>query len=66
MRTIKFRGKALSSNKWVYGDLIHKRHDTSAVMIQDENGLGSDVDPETAGQFTGLFDKNGKEMEIKL
>jgi hypothetical protein len=47
-------------DEWVYGDLIHKRHDRDALMIQDENGLGSDVIPESVGQFTGLHDKNGK------
>lgn len=60
MREIKFRGKCMFSNEWVYGDLIHKRHDRNALMIQDENGLGSDVVPESVGQFTGLLDKNGK------
>jgi uncharacterized phage protein (TIGR01671 family) len=50
------------SDEWVYGDLIHKRHDRDALMIQDENGLGSDVIPESVGQFTGLHDKNGKEI----
>lgn len=62
MRQIKFRGKCMCSDEWVYGDLIHKRHDRDALMIQDENGLGSDVVPESVGQFTGLHDKNGKEV----
>lgn len=61
MRTIKFRGKDFAK-EWVYGDLIHKRHDPNTPMIQDENGLGSDVSPDTVGQFTGLLDKNGKEI----
>lgn len=52
----------MCSDEWVYGDLIHKRHDRDALMIQDENGLGSDVVPESVGQFTGLHDKNGKEV----
>ena len=61
MRTIKFRGKDCQ-NEWVYGDLIHKRHDPDTPMIQDLRGLGSDVNPVTVGQFTGLLDKNGTEI----
>lgn len=52
----------MCSDEWVYGDLIHKRHDRDALMIQDENGLGSDVVPESVGQFTGLHDEDGKEI----
>lgn len=52
----------MCSDEWVYGDLIHKRHDRDALMIQDENGLGNDVVPESVGQFTGLHDKDGKEI----
>lgn len=60
-REVKFRGKDCK-NEWVYGDLIHKRHDKSAVMIQDCDGLGSDVNPDTVGEFTGMRDKNGGEL----
>jgi uncharacterized phage protein (TIGR01671 family) len=52
----------MCSDEWVYGDLIHKRHDRDALMIQDENGLGNDVVPESVGQFTGLYDANGEEI----
>lgn len=61
MREIKFRGKDCSG-QWVYGDLIHKRHDKESVLIQDYKGLGSDVDTITIGQYTGLIDKTGKEI----
>ena len=62
MREIKFRGKFLCTGEWVYGDLIHKRYDRGAVMIQDENGMGYDVDPESVGQYTGIRDADGKEI----
>ena len=62
MREIKFRGKCLASDEWVYGDLIHKRHDRDALMIQEGTGLGSDVIPGSVGQFTGLHDRDGKEI----
>jgi uncharacterized phage protein (TIGR01671 family) len=61
MREIKFRGKDCSG-QFVYGDLIHKRHTKESVLIQDYTGLGSDVDIITIGQYTGLKDKNGKEI----
>ena len=62
MRTIKFRAKDFQ-NKWVYGDLHHKRFTAFAThMIEDSNGLGSDINPETLGQFTGRLDKNGVEI----
>lgn len=50
-RTIKFRGKSLNTSMWVYGDLQQKG---KRSFIEYE------VNPETVGQFTGLFDKNGK------
>jgi uncharacterized phage protein (TIGR01671 family) len=62
MRQIIFRGKGFCDDKWVYGDLIHKRQDKGAVMIQDSIGVGTDVDSETIGQFTGVLDKNNKEI----
>lgn len=63
MREIKFRGKTLSG-KWVYGDLIHSGTDTIAILEPDAPCLEivTDVVPDTIGQFTGLHDKNGKEI----
>lgn len=60
MREYKFRGKAVTG-EWVYGDLIHKRT-TEDLMIRDENGLESDVIPETVGQYIGMKDKYDTEI----
>ena len=71
-RTIKFRGMRKDNNEWVYGDLFtsHSEHHSPNVSIATDEfhpvGYGSktfhEVKPETVGQFTGLTDKNGKEV----
>lgn len=66
MRQIKFRGKDLNTGEWVYGDLEIHRKD-SRRLIHSYNADGDynrqyDVDEETIGQFTGLHDKNGKDI----
>lgn len=60
MRQIKFRGKRTDTGEWVEGDLIHR--DAAPKSISNIQIAGYGVQPETVGQFTELFDKNGKEI----
>ena len=67
MRTIKFRGKDIETDKWVDGDLIQRMGYMPSVMFPYEsNGKvrygECAVKRETVGQFTGITDKNGNDI----
>lgn len=65
-REVKFRGFNKKNNKWLYGDLIHNRGLTLVcpVGIADPFATWEDfvVEPDSVGQFTGLYDFEGKEV----
>lgn len=61
MRKILFRGKRLDNGEWEYG-YLHLPIGGENMMIQVSNTDSFGVIPDTIGQFTGLHDKNGKEI----
>ena len=68
-RVIKFRGKRVDNGEWVYGFVVVNKDGTIYIKDTDynvNNGridiIPCQVDPSTVGQFTGLLDKDGKEI----
>lgn len=61
MRKIKFRGKSRKSGEWFYGNLYDK--DTKGNTHVGTTQCGClNIDPDSVGQFTGLKDKDRKEI----
>ena len=66
MRTKKFIGKRIDNGEWVYGYYVQDPKGNHRIYWKPFNEASSNtyhfVDPATVGQFTGLTDKNGKEI----
>lgn len=62
VRSIKFRGKDIIHNEWIYGGLAEDKNENVVILPKNNWQKGGCVDKDTIGQFTGLYDKNGKEI----
>ena len=65
MRVIKFRGKTVKTEQWIFGDLDTQSTPSPRIMFNnsvDNCIYGIEVISETVGQFTDIKDGKGTEI----
>lgn len=65
-RIIKFRGRNIHTGEWLYGD-YHREGKTHYItkpkdFLREYAPIEFIVDEKTVGHFTGMLDRNGKEI----
>lgn len=61
MRTIRFKGKCIQDDSWVFGDVCRVTH-YIAIKPFSDSYRSLLIDPRSLCQFIGFTDKNGKEI----
>lgn len=62
IENIKFKAKRLDNGEWVEGDLMKESYGARIIEHTSKATNWIAVDPKTVCMFTGLRDKNGKEI----
>jgi len=62
VREIKFCGKRIDNGEWVCGDLTRYSEEMAYITVDLIEGEVYEVYAKTVGLFTGLKDKNGKDV----
>ncbi|MDE7194117.1 MAG: hypothetical protein K2O14_09135, partial [Oscillospiraceae bacterium] len=57
-----WRGKRVNNGEWAFGCLVRSSNKTMIFVFDEKTNQmsGTEVDPSTLGECTGLHDKNGE------